>query len=286
MINGIHVNCTKPFLYSNSADEYEIDDFEVFSTILSALMWRLYNGPIKLYTDDIALSYYQDLGLTDIWDDGIDTETLKNIPDSINQEIFWAAAKLFAIRKETVPFAIIDTDLIVWKDINEILSDKTLACLHRENLDVDCYLPYDLLKKRDGYNVDPLWDWTERPCNTAFAYFNDPKFVEYYTSQAIDFMIDNGEYPKEMVSQMVFAEQRLFSMCAKTKHIDIYSFLEDPFQKENELFTHLWGTKSIARKNIHKKNELCIILEKKIKREFPNFVPQTAKLKEIFEKYR
>ena len=51
-------------------------------------------------------------------------------------------------------------------------------------------------------------------------------------------MMDNHEYPCEMVSQMVFAEQRIVSMCAKKMNIPIYHFLDDPFQADNSIFTH------------------------------------------------
>lgn len=286
MIQGVHINSSKPFFYKYSQKEYSIDDFEILCTILSALMWRLNNGPIKLYTDNIGLEFYKSLGIEKIWSAGIDTQTLEAIPENINQEIFWAAAKIFVAKQEKIPFALIDTDLIVWEDIQKILNQHQLAVIHRESLDIDCYLPYEFLKKRTGYTPDPIWDWSELPCNTAFAFFNNADFVDYYTSSAIDFMTDNGEYPKEMVSQMVFAEQRIFSMCAKAKNLKIHSFLDDPFDKGNTTFTHLWGTKSMARKNVTTNAELCTILLKKLKKEFPNFTPETEKLKTIFNNYR
>ena len=48
---------------------------------------------------------------------------------------------------------------------------------------------------------------------------------------------------------MVFAEQRLLAMCAKHMGVAIGSMVDDPFDSSNDLFTHLWGAKRLARRN-------------------------------------
>lgn len=284
MIKGLHVNSTAPFFAKNNRTEYFIEDFEILTTILSALMWKKCNGPIKLYTDEVGLAYYQSLGLIDLWDGGIDTETISNIPNSIDQNIFWAAAKLFAVKNEGAPVALIDTDLIVWTDLNETLSKEKFACLHREDF-VDCYLPLELLKKRKGYVPDPMWSWTERPCNTAFAYFGDKDFLEYYTTRSIDFMNDNKEMPCEFISQMVFAEQRIVAMCAKAMDIPIHAFLKDPYQENNDKFSHLWGAKCVARDHRSQRTILCCALMKKINKLFPEYKNDSEGFNVIMENY-
>ena len=58
------------------------------------------------------------------------------------------------------------------------------------------------------------------PSNTAFMYISNNEFKEYYTETAIDFMSNlSNSYNK--IINMVFAEQRLISMCAKRKNIEI-----------------------------------------------------------------
>lgn len=285
MILGLHINSTAPSRARKvKPADYKIEDFEILSTILSALMWRRHNGSIKLYTDSLGLSYYEQLGITDLWDAGIDTDTLDNLPANVNPDIFWASAKLFAIRHQGAPVAMVDTDLIIWKNIAPQLQNQQLACLHRENL-IDCYLPFALLKKRKGYRPDPKWNWHELPCNTAFAYFGDEQFLNYYTDSAIDFMTDNNERPKELVSQMVFAEQRLLAMCAALKGIEVYSFLDDPFQRDNDTFTHLWGAKDVARHQYGKRALLCKSLIKRIREHFPEYQLDRAGLDVILNEY-
>ena len=271
MITAIHINSTAPFALKNPGAAYRIDDFDLLSTVLSALMWRERNGPVKLYADKRARDYYDSLGLLDLWDAGVDTEVVENIPDTVNQQIFWAAAKIFALRNEPTPVAMIDTDLIVWRSLAEELDGKPFAVLHREELLEFCYLPADWLKKREGYRFDPEWDWAVKPCNMALAYFSDPGFKQYYTGCAIDFMTDNSEYPMDMVSQMVFAEQRLAAMCAVQMNIPIHHFLDDPFQRDNRSFSHIWGGKDIARRNATSRKELCEALFRKIEVHFPDY---------------
>jgi len=284
-IKGIHINSSMPFFIKNKGSEYYVEDFEILTTILSALMWRMKNGPIKLYTDAVALDYYKRLGITNIWDGGIDTEVLTAIPSTINQEIFWAAAKLFALKNEEGPVAMIDTDLIIWEKIEKLVEGKRLLVLHREDF-IECYPPFETLKKREGYIPDERWNWTIKPCNTAFAYFNDDDLKTYYTDCALDFMEGNDERPLEMISQMVFAEQRILGMCADVKQVEIYSLLDDPFQDDNKIVTHLWGTKDLAKGDSTKNQVLCSILVKKLLKEFPNFRPLTPDFKALFDKYR
>ncbi|MDL2308327.1 hypothetical protein LJC53_01950 [Bacteroidales bacterium OttesenSCG-928-C03] len=279
MIKAIHINSTKPFRMREERVPYFIYNFDILCTVLSALMWRKHNGPIKLYTDKIAYDYYDSLNLLDLWDGGIDTTVVEHIPDTINQEIFWAAAKLFALQNEPTPVTMIDTDLIVWENIESELVAHQFAVLHREELFEHIYLPDFFLKKRKGYQFDPEWDWKEPACCTAFAYFSNPDFKQYYLDCAIDFMTDNNEYPKEMVSQMVFAEQRIATMCAKKMNVPVFHFLEDPFQKDNTLFTHLWGGKDIARNDSQQCGMLCDALFNKIKEHSPEYYKKLKSLK-------
>jgi hypothetical protein len=273
MISAIHINSTAPFAIKKNGAAYYQEDFELLCTVLSALMWRKTNGSIKLYTDKTGYDYYGSLGLLDLWDAGIDTSVVENIPESINQEIFWAAAKIFALRNETTPVAVLDTDLIVWESLGHELADKQFAVLHREELYPSVYISGFHLKTRSDYQFDPEWDWTARPCNMSFSYFSDHAFKEYYTDCAIDFMMGNGEYPMpmEMISQMVFAEQRIAAMCAVKKNIPIHHFLHDPFQTDNKRFTHLWGGKDQARNDVSRRKALCTATLRKIDEYFPDY---------------
>ena len=262
---ALHVNWTRPSQVRNLQGNYHIADFEILSTILSACLWRQYNGPIKMYTDNIGYDFYDSWGMLGLWDGGVDVDVLEGIPNDIPADIFWAGGKLYAIKEQKVPFVMMDTDLLVWNCIHDIVVGQKLMAYHSESLEQlkSCYIDYRFLKKREGYKPDANWDWNQDPYNTALTYFNDSKFLKYYTDRAIDFMCGNTERPMEMVSQMVFAEQRIFGMCAKRKKIAVGTFLTSPYDN-NPSFTHIWGGKDEARNNPQSETKLCQALSKAI----------------------
>ena len=51
MIKAFHSNWTTPFFKMNPNKEYYIEDFEILTTIISALKWREKNGSINMVTD-------------------------------------------------------------------------------------------------------------------------------------------------------------------------------------------------------------------------------------------
>ena len=62
-------------------------------------------------------------------------------------------------------------------------------------------------------------------------------------------MFNNYEKPKELVSQMVFAEQRMLSICADHMELPVTYLISDPFSLSNRDVIHLWGFKSLLREN-------------------------------------
>lgn len=266
MTKAIHILSTAPArarMRQGDDFQYSPRPFEVICTALSALMWRNTNGPVGLFTDSYGYEYYRNIGILDIWDAGINIEVLENMPD-INHSIFWAASKLFALREESAPVAMIDTDLIIWKNLDNFFEKDSISVLHREEL-IECYVNKEDLKVRPGYSFNPEWNWKEKPCNTAFAYFNNQDFKQDYIAHAMDFMTGNNEPAMENVSQMVFAEQRLLAMHAASKGIGIIPLVDDPFQKENDIFTHLWGAKDMAREFPHQAEMLVNSMMNKLR---------------------
>ena len=62
-MDAIHINWAKPFRNRFNAP-YEVEDFEILTTILSALKWREKNGNIKMVTDSVGAQYYKKQVLT------------------------------------------------------------------------------------------------------------------------------------------------------------------------------------------------------------------------------
>lgn len=268
-MKAFHSMWTAPFLRRHQGDFY-IEDFELLTTILSALKWREFNGDIKMVTDKIGAKYYRELGLEFLWNLGMD-ESLENIPKAINPEVFWAAGKLYALRAEQTPIVMMDTDFIVWQCIDELIDSSHICVIHREELMTDVYPPKCKFEMDRSYKDFDKWNWIVKPCNTAFLYVEDMDFKRYYTDSAIKFMLaTKGNNP---LTYMVFAEQRLVSMCAleKEKEILAISSVEGLFSDKQGIFTHIWGHKRHLRDNYLSRIKFCKKCMRRIYKDYPEY---------------
>jgi len=245
-IAAFHVLWTKPSARSGKA--FSMNNAEMLTLIVSVLMWQKHNGTIKLYTDKIGYAFIKEYDLVNLWD-GIDTETLENNDYPIDSEVFWAAGKLIALEAHATPCVMLDTDLIVLRPISHLLNSNSIVALHAESLHPDTYLNPSFLKLQVGFKFPAYYNWEALPSNTAFLYIDDDSFKTFYLNESKRFMFHNEEKPEELVSQMVFAEQRLLSICASYKEIPITHLLTDPFTLSNDTVIHLWGFKNLLRQS-------------------------------------
>ena len=262
-MNAIHINWSKPFTIRNKA--FFVEDFELLTTILSAMKWREKNGKIKLVADEAAIMLYKEMGLLCLWDNGVEA---LHVDEDIDSVMFWAAGKLFALKEQTAPVAVLDTDFIVW---DSILFDKLPECsvIHFEDLYPDVYPDFEYFKMKNGYSFNGF-DRTVKPCNTAFAVFKDGELLKYYTETAVNFM-KNSENTGDTLKYMVFAEQRLLPVCAKKVGAEILAFSDLPrlFKDGSQCFTHTWGMKQQMRDNEALRYEFCMRCINRIKNEYP-----------------
>lgn len=264
---AIHVNCTAPQLLSGM-DTYQIEDFELLSTMLSALQWKRLGGVIGMVTDTVGAQYYRALGLDALYNGGID-DTLHYDVTGIDPVGLWAAGKLFALARLHAPCVMLDTDFILWEDVYDLLASAPLVVAHRESLDESIYPPSSHFPMKEGYHFPAQWDWQARPCNTAFAYFGDEALRLDYTQQAIAFMRGLAYCP-DTLTAMVFAEQRLLAMCAQAKGAQIGTlFHEEQLFEQQSRATHLWGFKQQMRDNPRAREAFCRRCEERIRRDFP-----------------
>ena len=263
-MNAIHINWTKPFMNKFNRP-YEVEDFEILTTILSALKWREKNGSITMITDSVGKEYYEKTGLDVIWD------SVENALDDVdvNPDVFWAAGKIFALSRQKAPVAMIDTDFIVWETINpDSLSDVTV--IHYEDLYPDVYPPKEHFNMKD-YSFDEDFDWRLKACNTAFCVIKNDDLLKYYTEQSIKFMRNTDE-KDDRLTYMVFAEQRLLPMCAKklNKSVAAFSDLKRLFENGENCFTHTWGMKQQMRDNGALRYDFCRRCINRIVHEYPH----------------
>ena len=266
-MNAFHSIWTEPVVRKKGS--FTMKDFEVLVMMLSALAWRLNNGKIKLYTDKRAVDYYCSLGITELWDE----IRIMQLPD-VEPIQFWAAGKLQALSMIEEPEVMIDTDLIVWKTIDRELCEDDISVMHREKIS-EVYPGKEYFEMNNTYKFKDEWNWNALPCNTALLYINGDSFRDYYTSEAFRFMKNRIKDEHDFVKSMVFAEQRLLSMCAAEKGKQINALLSVDGLDNQDTFTHIWGYKRILQSDTDERKQFCKRCLNRIEKDFPEFY-QTA----------
>ena len=168
-----------------------------------------------------------------------------------------------------MPAVMVDLDLIIWKDIRNIIKDTDICAIHREGIFPDVYPGKEFFHMKQEYRFDPDWSFEVLPVNTCMLYIADEAFKNYYVDSSITFM-ENCLETEENLCHMVFAEQRLLAMCAEKQGKQISSFFPGSAQIENQdIFTHLWGYKNILKFNYIEREAFNRKMYDRIVREFP-----------------
>lgn len=279
-------NWTRPYAVRCPDRPYQMIDFDLLTTVLSALVWRRENGSIRMITDDTGAQYYRSLGLTDLWDGGIFTY-LNDIPSTIDPCTFWAAGKLYALAATPAPCVMLDTDFIVWHSLSEHWH-RPLAVIHREALNPAIYPAPSAFVLAPSYHFPTNWNWHEPACNTALTYFGNDALRKTYVGQAMDFM--QAARGRDGLIYMVFAEQRLLAMCAQACGVPIHAFSteQDLFQGNQRDFTHIWGFKQAMQEQPVLHELFCQKCAARIRKDFPiyaNICQTIPQLQPYFQQY-
>ena len=278
MLHAFHSNWTRPFFARNPDGEYAIEPFELLTSALSALAWRRENGPIRMICDTQAQRYYDALGLSFLWDGGVHP-LLDAVPADINPMAFWAAGKLYALSAMPAPCVMIDTDLICWKPLAPLVRGLDAAAIHREDIMPDIYPGPSAFPASCGFDF-AAFDWSVQPFNTALAYFGDDVFRRYYTDTAIRF-IRSAPEADDVLTYMVFGEQRLLAMCAAKKRVRAAALSDLPALfggEQGGYFTHVWGFKQQMRDEPALYEDFCRRCAARLRRDFPEVAARIARV--------
>lgn len=275
-MHAIHCTWAKPRMTFCSS--FFIEDFDILTTVLSALKWREKNGTITMVTDSVGYEFYKTRNLLGLWNNV--TCDLDSVPDTINPEAFWAGGKLYALKNTDCPVAVIDTDFIVW---DKLAFDNMpdLAVIHSEDIYPDVYPEAGYFKMKQGYVFNPDFNWGCRPYNTAFAVYKSENLKNLFCDEAISFM--ENALPQDNLTYMVFAEQRLLSMVAEMKKSEVLeiSHMEKLFRDGERYFTHTWGMKQQMREDMSLRYDFCKKCIRRISDDFPEFVPIIKEIQEL-----
>lgn len=240
------------------------EDFELLTTVLSALKWREHNGSIKMLTDRRGAEFYNKNGLEFLWDGGVFDE-LSDI--TADPKMFWAAGKIYALREQKAPIAVLDMDFIVWDKL-DFSKINDAAVVHFEDINDDVYPDTSSFEMNGGYEFLTA-DKNLKACNTAFYVIKNQEFLELYTAEAIRF-IENAKKSDEPLTYMLYAEQRLFNICAEKLGIKVGAFSDlNKLYTNNSRFTHTWGMKQQMRDNADLREKFCLRCARRISEDFP-----------------
>ena len=245
------------------------EDCEVLTMILSALKWQEKNGAVRMVTDRAGAAFFKSLSLENLWSAPID-ESLEDMDESVDAELFWAAGKLEALRRVSAPCVMLDTDLIVWQPLSEKLGGNVVAA-HREPLNPTVYPdPRRAFGMARDYAFPTQWDFSLLPVNTAFLYMPDDAIRRAYTDAAFRFMaaLRRGA---GAVATMCFAEQRILPMCAAASGAQVDTLLREDALDGQELATHLWGAKRTFAADVRAGTAYCVRCALRIERDFPRW---------------
>ena len=257
-----------------------MQDYELACLLLSVAAYENYNGRTKLYADKASGAFFMDRGLDDIFSRGMEEF---EVPEDIDPKVFWAAGKLGALRLEDMPSVMVDTDLIIWKSLGRHLRDKSVAVIHREELNPAIYPDPGSFPMKRGYSYPAGWDFNIRPANTAMLYIRDKDFRDYYVRESLRFMQNLGP-SEDNLCPMVFAEQRILPMCAAARGLSIHAFCPGmEGLREQDMFTHLWGHKNVFKFNMDERRGFIRRCMERMKREFPEMYERAAALPELKE---
>lgn len=282
---AFHSFWSAPNLYRNNG-EVGIPDFELLTSILSVLTWQRNNGQIKMITDRKGAEYFRLMGMHGLWDEM--ESSLDRIGDHIDPFLFWAAGKLYALQTMDTPCVMLDTDLIIWKNVDDLLQ-ADIVTAHPEDLNPGIYPDPETFHLRPGYQYPDEWDFSLDAANTAFMYLRDASFRDYYVEQAIRFFENVETEGLDPVTAMCFAEQRVLPMCAAAKGLRMGYLLKPEFFYKQELATHTWGFKQVLGTVPEARYEFCMRCVKRIMTDFPEgerFLRDNPVLRKYYEDYQ
>lgn len=279
---AFHTNWTMSD-YSN-----EKSDLDILLTVLSAIFWKKYNGPIKLYTDSAGAKYYSYLGIDKIYDLGVDVRTLDGLYKSVDPNLF-AAGKIYALEEEPLGSISIDRDLIAGKRINH--SEEASAIMGNKINFQSNNLPFYNSNEKNffGYNKNHRYiDYSAEPYDVfIFAIFNQELKNEYLKEFKRFIKTDFDIKQKSDYRGIMFAgEGCMFSMIAKMFHmykkIENHS-IDSTINFEEGLLTHVGKEQIKIESNESRNTKHCVKILNLIRRTdektYKTLTEKTSKFK-------
>lgn len=268
---------------SKNRGKIKFPDYELLTMMLSALKWKQMNGSIKMITDSAGAEFFESKGLGHLWD-RIDI-SLDYMDSNIDSFLFWAAGKLYALKSVLCPCVMLDTDLIIWKNIEGLFHNDVVGA-HFETLWPEVYPDVRDFKIKEGYHFPREWDFHAEAINTAFLFIKEGTFRDYYVDSAEKCMDGILGQKLNPVTAMCFAEQRVLAMCAKAKGQKVACICNFENMNRQDIVTHLWGYKQRIKTSYNERKKFCMRCIRRILLDFPEYESTIANSRSFLTYYK
>ena len=215
--DGIYALWSAP----RGTDRPELSRLELLTLCTSVAQWRRHSGRAILYCDDPYARYLERLGLMELWDE-IDVRLFASMGSSgVDPKAYFSLARIHALGAARIPFASIDTDLIVWRSLAREFAGRGVVFTHWESTWPSMWYPEPReLHTPEGYTMDLRRDWTLNAANSSLLYFGTEAagVRDAYVEEATRFIAGNpgrSHYRAGLARELLFAEQRLIPVITR-----------------------------------------------------------------------
>jgi len=238
-------------IYGFKEKDRVLADYELVTLFLSVLEWNRYNGPINLVCNAYFKDYADSIGLSDLYNE----IKVIEVPASVNQEVFWAAIKIYAYDQYPIGTTFIDIDATIRTSVSEYIKPETkILVAHFDDAKGELD---NLVFPKDFSH--PEWlrkTYTFEGLNMCLVCFLDEQLRGAYLKTAREFMENNQALPSENYSNygmMIFAEQCVIhDLCKHFKTEPTY--VMPVFPVSNGPMSHLWQAKHVFKQIESEKN--------------------------------
>lgn len=189
--------------------------FELMILIASICLWKKYHPNHKtiFYCDEMTNNVLSKLGVLGLWDE----VRHLSYPEKINREVFWSSCKTKIISKTKIPLLVIDHDFLIFKNIDEFLTDKVIFTYHER---ANNWYPKENSKPNMSL-TKPIKYVNDFAANVSLLYLPDPNFAREYGKQVLQNHIEFSDMYIEDLSAnyMILSEQLMLKQWLSERNI-------------------------------------------------------------------
>lgn len=205
--------------------------FDLLMMFTSVIQWKKHHpdAVCELHADKMTQEFFNQLGVLSLWNSV--KEVGKN--KAIDKNVFWASAKLQALRNVTEPVIIMDNDFVVYQSFDKFFKNEVIVGHDEDGKE---YYP----KALDPY-VRKVRHIINRPdlkaVNCCFLYLPNPQFTQHYASLSLQLMEEFTKMKVPNSKYLIYAEQLLLKHLLTLHNVTYKPLLDTVYDSKLNQFT-------------------------------------------------